>query len=213
MKKSILFIYGPLNGGGAEIVLLDVLRNFDYSKYNVNLLLIVNGGTLFDRIPKQVNLYSLWDSYSVGYKIACRLSKWFGIDLFIKQRYRRLALPKADVAISFLEGLPLRFHYILQPGVKNISWVHCDLLKQHYTKDVFRKGEEIAAYNSMDEVINVSQDAEIAFLQRFLSLTTVHSVIYNPVDTPNIKTKALCSNGKIETTDWIIVVRLTAPKR
>lgn len=30
MKKKILFIYGQLNGGGAERVLLDILHNYDY---------------------------------------------------------------------------------------------------------------------------------------------------------------------------------------
>lgn len=34
--KKYLFIDGPLGGGGAERVLIDILRNFDYSQYSVD---------------------------------------------------------------------------------------------------------------------------------------------------------------------------------
>ena len=33
MRRNVIcFYYGPLNGGGAERVLLDILRNFDYTQ-------------------------------------------------------------------------------------------------------------------------------------------------------------------------------------
>ena len=35
MKKKLLFIYGPLGGGGAERVLIDLLSHFDYHHYEV----------------------------------------------------------------------------------------------------------------------------------------------------------------------------------
>ena len=38
-KKEILFIIENLRGGGAEKVLLDLLRRFDYSLYHVSLLI------------------------------------------------------------------------------------------------------------------------------------------------------------------------------
>ena len=37
-KKKILFINGHLNAGGVERSLVDVLRHFDYGKYDVDLL-------------------------------------------------------------------------------------------------------------------------------------------------------------------------------
>ena len=39
MKKRILFILPDLPSGGAEKVLIDILRNFDYTAYDVTLLL------------------------------------------------------------------------------------------------------------------------------------------------------------------------------
>ena len=44
MKKNILFINGHLDVGGCERSLVDVLKNIDYSKYNVDLLLLEHKG-------------------------------------------------------------------------------------------------------------------------------------------------------------------------
>ena len=53
--KKILFITGQLNAGGAERVLIDILRHFDYTKYHVDLCQIIEGGTLIDEVPTNVN--------------------------------------------------------------------------------------------------------------------------------------------------------------
>lgn len=50
-KKRYLFLYGPLNGGGAERVLLDILRNFDYTQNEIHLCQFCGGGTLVDEVP------------------------------------------------------------------------------------------------------------------------------------------------------------------
>ena len=53
-KKRYLFLYGPLNGGGAERVLLDILRNFDYTQNEIHLCQFCGGGTLVDEVPAEV---------------------------------------------------------------------------------------------------------------------------------------------------------------
>ena len=42
--------------GGIERSLLDVLRNLDYEKYEIDLLLIEGKGDYFKEIPPQVNI-------------------------------------------------------------------------------------------------------------------------------------------------------------
>ena len=74
IKKKILFIYGQLNGGGAERVLLDILHHLDYSKYEVDLCQIIYGGTLIGEVPQEVNIIHLWSNYALSYKLAVRLS-------------------------------------------------------------------------------------------------------------------------------------------
>ena len=48
LKNRILFIMPSLSGGGAEKVLIDVLKYTDYSKYDVDLCLIINRGVYLD---------------------------------------------------------------------------------------------------------------------------------------------------------------------
>ena len=65
MKKNILFINGHLDVGGCERSLVDVLKNIDYSKYNVDLLLLEHKGDYIEEVPKEVEvkLYSLDDAF------------------------------------------------------------------------------------------------------------------------------------------------------
>ena len=56
MKKNILIIQRDLGGGGAERVLIDILNNIDYKKYNITLQLIYKTGVYIDSINKNVNV-------------------------------------------------------------------------------------------------------------------------------------------------------------
>ena len=44
MKRTILFINGHLEAGGCERSLTDVLKNINYDKYEVDLLLLERRG-------------------------------------------------------------------------------------------------------------------------------------------------------------------------
>lgn len=184
--KRILFITGQLNGGGAERVLLDILHHFDYKRYEVTLCQIIPGGTLADEVPTEVKRISVWKGYTLGYKLAYRISNWLGMDYFLRRKLKSAIKDKYDLVISFLEGMPLKMHAILNPNAINVSWVHCDLLRDPYEAKQFRNGEEIYAYNKMDKIICVSSSAKVAFIQRFPNVQTPIDVIYNPIDTEKI---------------------------
>lgn len=186
MKKKILFIYGQLNGGGAERVLLDLLRNFDYSRYDVDLCQIVGGGVLRDEVPSQVSVIELWSNYTLSYKLAIRLSDKFGWNFMFKQRLKKKLTKQYDVEISFLEGFPLKIHAMMNTAAKKITWVHCDLYQFHYTASQFRSGEELAAYNKMDTVVCVADDTLKAFDKRFPQCKAERIRIYNPIDVDKI---------------------------
>lgn len=195
--KRYLFIDGQLNGGGAERVLIDVLRNFDYSRYEVTLLQINAGGTLIDEVPSEVHVVTAWPGYTRAYSLAYRCSHWLGWDAPL--RHRLLNAMKGehyDVAISFLEGMPLKMHaMITEVADWNYSWVHCDLDTVPYEANQFRKGEEIAAYNKMDGVICVASDTAKAFQSRFPECTSEVRVIYNPIDVDKVLRLASCEDS------------------
>lgn len=212
--KKILFIYGPLGGGGAERVLVDLLSNLDYSRYHVDLCLMVNGGILLPEIPQQVNIIPLWESYNLYYKIAYRASVWLGNHFLFKRILKKKLMKKYDAEISFLEGMPLKLHAMMDTNAKKITWVHCDLYNFHYTDHQFSKNEEQNAYNIMDTIVCVSDDTLRAFEKRFPDCTTVRKVIYNPIDTKRILQLAdenyIAKNEKFTV---VTVGRLTIQKR
>ncbi len=200
-----LFITGPLNAGGAERVLLDVLRNFDYTQHEVHLCQIVAGGHLIHEVPEQVKRLPLWPAYTLGYKLANHISNKLGIDYFVRQRMRQVLTEKYDVAISFLEGTPLKFHAIgMLMAKRHYSWVHCDLYNFPYEKGQFRnEQEELNAYNTMDAVICVAKDTEKAFQKRFPTCKSTVRTIYNPVDIT--KVQSMSNTCTIENKDFTVL--------
>lgn len=183
---KVLFIHGPLGAGGAERVLIDLLRNFDYSRYEVDLCLMMLGGDLYRDIPSEVHTFSLWSGYSLSYKLAYHISNTLGYDGFLRRRLKSRIEDKYDVVISFLEGVPLKLHALTRLRGLQLTWVHCDLLRFPYEASQFRKGEELRAYNKMDKVVCVARDTEKAFHARFPQCSTPSVVIYNPIDISHI---------------------------
>ena len=214
MKSKLLFIFGSMGGGGAERVLVDLLSNLDYSKYEVDLCLIVRQGVRLPEIPQQVRIISLWESYTLYYKIALRFSTIFRIQWLFKRILKKRLTDTYDVEISFLEGMPLKLHAIRQTKARNITWVHVDLFSFHYTRNVFFKREELAAYNQMNAVVSVSKDTQLALKKRFPLCSSKQVVIYNPIDIAKIL--RMSNNTKVIKNGVFTIVtigRLTIQKR
>lgn len=215
MKRRILFIDGPLGGGGAERVLIDILRHIDYNCYEVDLALICSGGALMEEIPPEVNVIELWSSYNLKYKLAYRASKWLHCNWLFARKMNGAKLRRDyDIEISFLEGMPLKLGALRTTNAKKVSWVHADLLRHHYEAEQFFSGEELDAYNKMDIVVNVSKSSENAFCKRFPECIAEKRVIYNPIDRSKIISMAHTEDLNIDdnTLTVISVGRLSLPK-
>lgn len=201
MKTKLLFIIGSLEGGGAEKVLVDVLRNFNYSNYEIDLCLILHEGVYLQDIPSQVNIIPLYNKKKSRFilKLEQRIYRHFRISFFESGRIKRKVASKYNAIISFLEGEPLKFHsYISSRGTKNITWVHIDLLEYHNTVGyALSSKHELMAYEKMDEIVFVSKDAMRQFKRRF-NLKAKHIVIYNPIDKDEIIKQSVNIGNRIE---------------
>lgn len=56
MKKKLLFVINTLGHAGAEVALLELLRNLDTEEYQVSLLVLMGQGELVHKLPSHVNL-------------------------------------------------------------------------------------------------------------------------------------------------------------
>lgn len=209
---KFLFITGQLNAGGAERVLLDILRHFDYEQHEVDLCQIVDGGTLADEIPSEVHRIPLWPDYTLGYRIALHLSLRCGVDFLIRKRMHGKLKKQYDVAISFLEGTPLRFHAIGRPAaLRHVTWVHADLQSNPYEVSQFRsETEEQRIYAQMDRIVCVSEGTRASFCSRFPQVGHKTFTINNPIEVVRIQRMSTVKH--VNPCDVVVVGRLTRTK-
>jgi glycosyltransferase involved in cell wall biosynthesis len=210
-----------LAGGGAEKVLIDILKCFDTNKYNVSLYLIRNRGVHLNNIPKNVTRLSYGKTICFCSRIIRRICLQTNLSSSIfyaieKKMVRRLINEKYDTIISFMEGLSLKYHsFVFDKSDNNISWVHINLYKNHWTTSVFSKKnkEEEELYNTLSGIVFVSKDAKIEFNKLFNITKPIQKVIYNLINKDDIILKS--NEYEIEKQRFTIccVGRLTLQKR
>lgn len=206
--------------GGAEKVLIDILKNFDYSKYDVTLLLETEDGPYMDDIPQHVKLITfhkknLWIERLYRYfsMFGCkRLAYFFLCKLPLIWYLKGM---RFDTIISFMEGMSVKMHsYIFDKAVKNISWVHIDLKKKHWSLDFFKNcKEESWCYQKMDNIVFVSQDAKNRFRELFDIDEDKLKVVYNLIDCDEIVRLSKCKPVEKKKFTICMVGRLNKQKR
>ncbi|WKA50212.1 glycosyltransferase [Planococcus liqunii] len=217
MKKNVLFLINSLSVGGAEKVLINLLNNIDYEKFNVSLITVFSSNVLADELSNRIDyrqLFTFKNKYINGllYKV---LSKIFSSKMlykfFIKDTY--------DIEVAFLEGLPTKIiSGSNQNQSRRIAWVHTDLSKYLDSDYCFTNIEEQKfCYEQFDEIICVSEGTKRGFEKRF-KINKIPRVCINPIDSESIqKLGSLNKNNNLvkmneETFYYIAVGRLVKQK-
>lgn len=214
-KKKILIILQGLRGGGAEKVLIDIIKNFDYNSYSVTLLLVGQDGVYNDQIAPEVEVKYLFiprEQWLLGY--LQKMKFWTIVDAYYKYKLNScLGKSSYDTIISFMEGVSTRCHsFILNRAKKHVTWVHIDMLLNNWCLNSFRSFDEQATiYTKMDEIICVSDGAKDSFMKLFPG--TKPKVVYNLIDKPQIFHKASALEIKNKSFTVCNVGRLANQKR
>ena len=195
MKKDVLFIIPTLCGGGAEKVLIDILRNFDYNRYNVMLALEFKDGVYVEDIPENVVVKSFFRRYNIlsyiFFTFLRRIRLYHFYHRVVYKYWMRFLFRKHDfdTIVSFMEGNALKLHsYVYNKAKRNISWVHLDLKAKHWSADFFERAEiEKLCYQLLDYVVFVSNDSMNKFLELYPDYPKSKCrVIYNLIDKDQI---------------------------
>lgn len=221
MKKKILFIMPSLPGGGAEKVLIDILKNFDYRSYAVTLLLEFREGVYLNDVPEEVRVLSLHGQNTIWFERLHRVLRAVrGYAIFHAVVYRRMLLRRLkgerfDTIVSFMEGAALKFHsYITGKARRNLSWVHIDLKQKHWSLGFFQDArDEQNAYRKMDKIVFVSEDAKKNFMEICPMRSEQCVVVYNLIDKRAIQFESMAFNVKKRTFTICMVGRLNRQKR
>lgn len=174
MRKDILFICSNMNIGGFQKSLINLLINFDYGKYNVDLLLINREGIFINNIPKEVNIITLnklvpsfFENTNLSFKLLIKQSKYIlalirlliGIIASIDKGYGAILMSKFipkidkeyDCCIDY-NGQYLNYYMIDKIKAKRkITYFHSDYSKWDYYKNADRR-----YYKKVDAIVTVS---------------------------------------------------------
>lgn len=210
-----------LPGGGAEKVLIDILKNFDYLSYEVTLLLEYREGIYLDDVPEEVRVLSLHSQNTIWFERLHRILRYFhSYALFHEFVYKYMLLrllkgERFDTIVSFMEGSAVKYHsYITHKADKNLSWVHIDLEQKHWSLDFFRnEKDELEAYKEMDKIVFVSKDTKRKFLELYAIDNDKCTVIYNLINKEVIRQLATQYNVIKRKFTICMVGRLNRQKR
>lgn len=224
MKKRILFINGHLNLGGIERSLVDILRNFDCSKYDVDLMLFQGEGDYRDEISSGINIYSydvtttygpllqtLWKAFiSLSlFQFLYRLATSLGKPLVIMKLFCTPCHKHYDVVISFRPGLSNSIATKCINAHKHISWWH------HGEMNLSRAEKQILAeeYRLCDKIVTVSKSCTRMLQQEFPKYVGKFVTIPNMVFTEEILAKSLLYKPvRVNALNIVTVGRLTPEK-
>lgn len=149
-RIKIIIVYNRLSIGGSTTSLLSLLNEIDYGKYNVDLLLR-GPGEYDDYIPSQVKvlpylinpaisskltLYKFFSLTSIYHYIIAlfydKVLKRFNVRSQIMSmdslRFCRTVDNEYDVAISYIENLPMYYTLSKINAKKHITWIHLDYI-------------------------------------------------------------------------------------
>lgn len=185
--QKILFITNSFGMGGAEKVLLDIVKA-QKKKYGIHVLAFEDIGPLKEGMHDNCKVISLFNSglhYLVFRKI--KVYRKYLINKIVHNN-------KYDVVVGFMEGKSTDLVADIDVNVCKIGWVHSDFRKLDIGVN---EREMYNMYSAMDKIVCVSNDAKKAFLEKFSILKADFHVIYNLIDEKTIKlsTKETVSNN------------------
>jgi len=154
--------------GGAEKSLVTLLNNLDYTKYNVDVLIITNGGIFEKEVPEEVNIirYNIFQETSNIQKTFLRIRYFIARKLNKKQhdavkhwRIFEKSLPaihnKYDIAIAYSQGFSTYFTATKITADKKYAWINIDYKKAGYNIKI-----DLPFYKKFNVIVAVSQEVK-----------------------------------------------------
>ncbi|MPQ42299.1 glycosyltransferase [Clostridium tarantellae] len=219
MKKVLISSF-DMEVGGVERSLISMLENFDYSNYDVDLMLYRHTGDFFKLLPNKPNLLNEVKEYSTFRKsisevfkegkvllgIARTLAKFNAKNIMKKNNFSEEGHVQMQYmwkySMSFLPKLEKEYdvaisylwpHYFIAEKVKakkKIAWIHTDFSKIETDIKL-----DLEMWNNFNHIIAVSEECKKSFLIKYPTLHNKVKVMEN-ITSPEFIKKM--SNEKVE---------------
>ena len=204
MKKMLILIH-TLNGGGAEKVLVNLVKNINKEKYSITVMTIVNEGIYIKDIQeiKGVKYKYMFNSFFKqarakkkkipikAMNIIWSLYRWYIKNLFNEKSYKHFIKEKYDIEVAFLEGMCAKI-ISKSPNTKSkkAAWIHTDLTVLKKSSKTFKnEKEEIDCYKKFNKIICVSSGVKDTFIKKMGFSENIITKI-NPINSKDIIEKS-----------------------
>lgn len=214
--KKILFVIDSLSSGGAEKSLVSLLSQFDYTSYEVDLLMFSPDGLYLPLLPKEIKVLDApeYVRKQAGGIAGLLLSGSFkalilrvGASLSLRNPRKTKRLHGAqinwtwmsrgisrlsqhyDVAIAYSQGTPTYFVAEKIEASKKLCWVNTDYKAAHYDQSF-----DVEYYEQYDNVIAVSDYNKEVFIREMPAARHKTEVVYDIVS-PGLVTSMAAQDG------------------
>ena len=195
-KCKVLFLIESFAGGGAERVLTTLVQHINKEKFDVTVCTISGGGKYEGVVRENVKYYAILNEpvdknrlSILWYKVKHHLVyQWLPLSLVY-----RLFVPQGnDVEVAYVEGFTTKLlSHSINKKARKYAWVHCNMQMDHWTTSVYASlDEETQTYNKYDKILSVSNTAVKGFENVLSKVNVDRSVIYNPINSQEIKIMA-----------------------
>ncbi len=183
-KKKILFIiWSYTSGGGAEVILANIVNNLDFTKYDVDILEYWHSDIQSLKTDKRVGLLNIIDATKDGH-----LKMWLVRFLlyFFPEILRKIYLKKTyDYEISFNSLIP---SFLLSKKNKTISWNHSDIYD--LKKEPFNYWLQNKTFKHVNRIVAISDNTYESIIQLYPQYKNKILIINNAFDFASIKEKS-----------------------
>ena len=181
-KKLLIFSYS-LNTGGIERALINLLKNIDYNKYEVDLFLEEAKGIYKKNVPKKVNIKE-YKVYKNKIKIISKIQNFYNKIKFKLKNYY-----KYDCSILYAT-YSYAGNFCVRTASKNrIMFVHSDYTNI-YNEEDFRNFFTTRNIYEFNNLVFVSKESRDNFLKYYPSLSNKTHVINNLINNEEIEKKS-----------------------
>lgn len=202
-KKNVLFVVDEKQMGGVSVLLSDIMKKINLSKYSIDIMVLHNNGEYLDDLPKEVNLIygtSFFENIDYTLKEVLKsksvkriINKLYTIFLMktklignkIKKERKKCINKKYDVEIAFKDGFCAIFT-AYGDSTKKYHWLHTDYSMYDCTANYKRLFNEVFLF--FDKIIGISNSVLERFKEKYNIDKT--DVIFNIINEEEIKEKA-----------------------
>ena len=185
MRIRVLFLIPSLENGGAEKVLVNLVNNMDFDKYEITVQTIFDYGVNKQKLNPTVKYKSLLLKPFRGYsRIIAVIPPRILYSVIVRDHY--------DVCISYLEGSSAKIiSGCNDPHTKKIAWIHTIMDTERRFRIGFVNSKmAVKTYGLYDRISFVSKDVMRAFYKTSKLPASHGKVIYNTNETEKIRTMA-----------------------